>query len=418
MTSIARAYRQAYSGLPRAVWLLAGVIFVNRAGTMVLPFLALYLKSEQGFTAAGAGRMLAVYGLGAIAGAQLGGWLTQRWGGVAVAFTGMGLSVPGFWVIPSVGSGAGLVAALLYLSVVFEAMRPAIATATTDFCPPERHAKAFALNRLAMNLGMSVGPVVGGVLATWDYDLLFYVNGAFAGLAAIVTAVSFGLHQRKPRLGSPAPPLRRRSPWADSTYLAYLGLQLASSIVFFQLIGAMPLFWSEQWGLSEADIGLLFVINTLLIVAVEMVLTDKLRAADPLKMVALGTGLICAGFGASVFGYGFAYACALVLVWTAGEMLAAPFTLSFVAQRSAGGARGAYMGLFSTTMAAAFVIGPLVGTALYEIDPQLPWWCCLVMAGVLPLGFVRLGRSVRGRQTTPSAPDSAAGPDRTAVAAS
>ena len=396
MTALLNAYRQAYAGLPREVWMLSSVIFVNRCGTMVLPFLALYLSTDQGFTASAAGRMLAVYGLGGMIGAQLGGRMTQRYGGVPVAFMGLALSVPGFVAIPYAGSGVGLVAALLCLSIVFESMRPAIATATTDFCPPEQHAKAFALNRLAMNLGMSVGPMVGGLLATQSYRLLFFVNAAFTAGSAIALALAFGLHRGGSAAHAPAPNAGARSPWRDGTYLAYLGLQLAAMVVFFQLIGAMPLFWEAEWRMTEVGIAMVFATNTLLIVAVEMVITDRLRSRDPLRMVAIGTALVCLGFGASAFGSGFGSALALAVVWTIGEILAMPFSLTFVARRSEGGQRGAYMGLFSTTMAAAFVVSPLVGTTLYDIDPRLPWWCCLAMAVALPAGFLALaGRAER-----------------------
>ena len=392
MDAILRTYRRAYAGLPREVWLLSVVIFVNRCGTMVLPFLALYLRHEQGFSAAGAGQMLAVYGVGGIAGAQLGGRLTQRYGGVLVAFVGMSLAVPGFVAIPWCGTGAGLMIALLYLSTVFESMRPAIGAATIEFCPDDRHAKAFALNRLMMNLGMSIGPVVGGVLATIDYTLLFWVNALFVGLSAAVLGLSFGLHRSSGRRQAKVPTARGRSPWSDRRYLLFLGLQLASALVFFQLIGALPLYWSEQLGLSEFRIGMLFVLNTLLIVVFEMVLTDWLRDRPPLRLVAWGVALVGLGFGLTPFGDSFLFACWLVPIWTLGEMLSSPFVLAYIAKASQGGQRGEYIGLFSTTMAVALVLSPLLGTSLYTIDPRLPWWCALATAAVLPFGFLALAR--------------------------
>ncbi|MEM8865119.1 MAG: MFS transporter, partial [Planctomycetota bacterium] len=245
-----------------------------------------------------------------------------------------------------------------------------------------------------------------------------------------VTALSFGLHRRRASrkgrsLVEPSSDNQAtlRSPWSDRIYLAYLALQLVSAVIFFQVIGSMPIFWAEQLGLSESQIGLLFVINTLLIVAVEMVLTDRLSRRAPLRMVAWGIALVCLGFGALVLApanlsiaAGFWFAAALVPVWTAGEMLSSPFSLTFVAQRSVRGRRGAYMGLFSTTMATAFVLAPLVGTSLYEIDPYLPWWCCLAMAAVLPLGYVALERRLTNSQTPPAEPSSESAADLHAVA--
>src|SRR5258705_13216290 len=77
MRGVVNAYRDAYSGLPRATWVLAAVCFVNRCGTMVLPFLMLYLTSQRGFSAAASGVVLSLYGVGAGGGAVSGGVLTD-----------------------------------------------------------------------------------------------------------------------------------------------------------------------------------------------------------------------------------------------------------------------------------------------------------------------------------------------------
>ena len=76
--NVLRLYRDAFAGLGRDVWLICVVLLVNRAGTMVLPFITLYLTEQRDLTVAMAGRMLSLYGLGAVAGAYIGGWLCDR----------------------------------------------------------------------------------------------------------------------------------------------------------------------------------------------------------------------------------------------------------------------------------------------------------------------------------------------------
>src|SRR5687768_13891228 len=95
-----RHYRAAYAGLPREVWVLAGVLLVNRVGTMVLPFMALYLTSQLGMSAGLAGRLISVYGLGAICGAYVGGRLAAVHGALRVQTVCMFLSVPGYFILP------------------------------------------------------------------------------------------------------------------------------------------------------------------------------------------------------------------------------------------------------------------------------------------------------------------------------
>lgn len=416
MSRLFAAYRRSYAGLPREVWLLSAVMFVSRCGTMFLPYLAIFLRSEQGYTPGDAGRMLAAYGVGAVVGTYAGGWLTGRFGAVRVIVCGLTLGAPAFLVIPHCESVAAIVGVLLWLSVVREAVRPAVATVTSDFTPPEQHSRAFALNRLSMNLGLSVGAGVSGLLAGFGYTVLFGFNTlvSLAAVAVMLCVFGFGPTATGTADAGPAT-LAAPGPWRDRAFLGFLALQVAGGLVFFQLIYALPMFWEHECGISPSGIAVIFIINTLLIVALEMVVTDKLTGTPPLRLVAIGAGLVCLGFAGSLLegvggamgpplGGGLALACALTLVWTAGEMLMAPFGMTFVAGRGAGRVRAGYMGLNAASLSVANVLAPLVGPSLYEANPWLPWWCCLVMAAALPAGFLALERSERPRRAAREAP--------------
>ncbi len=393
MTAILRAYRRAYSGLSRAVWGLAALLFVNRCGTMVLPFLVVYLIKVEGYAEHHAIQFLSVYGVGAVAGAYTGGVLTQRLGPMRVVAASLFLSSPGYFAIPFCHTAGALIGVLLYLSFTAEMIRPAISTATAERCTPETLAQSFALNRLALNLGMSIGPAIGGMLAAAGYwSLLFSINGVFCALSGVATLAIFDLGDQHAEGASVRRSPSEGSPWRDRPYLIYLAMQSLVMLVFFQTMSTLPAFWTEQYGLRPDQIGLLFVINTMMIVLFEMVLTDRLRHLPTLPVVAVGAALVCLGFGATAFGSGVWFAAALAVVWTTGEMLAAPFGMTHVAQRAAGRNRPAYMGLNSMSIAAAGVAAPLAGAALYRINPNLPWYGCLAMAGALPLGFWVLAR--------------------------
>ncbi|MEM6799638.1 MAG: MFS transporter [Planctomycetota bacterium] len=402
MTAVLRAYRQAYAGLPPRVWMLAGVMLVSRCGTMFLPFMAIYLTAESGYTPRQAGGMLAVYGIGAVLGTYCGGVLCQRLSPLRVIVGGLLLGVPGFLVLPYCRSPESLVAALLYLSIVRESVRPALGTATSDFSPIEMHSKAFALNRLALNLGMSIGAGVSGLLAAASYQAMFAFNALVAIVAALLLLSVFDVKDHQPHAASEASVAARGpGPWSDSVFLVFLVLQMAAGLVFFQLIGTLPMYWEEVCGIGERGVGVLFMVNTLLIVAFEMLVADRLRGFRPLPIVGAGMGLVCLGFGGSVLeswgvlGGGLTLAIALVLVWTAGEMLSAPFTMAFVASRSAGPSRAAYMGLNAASLSTAQVAAPLIGTWLYQADPSLLWWCSLAMAVTLPVAFAVLSTADR-----------------------
>src|SRR5688572_21152309 len=240
--STLQRYRAAYNGLPREVWLLAIVLFVNRAGTMVLPFMTLYLTSQLGMTEALAGRLIGVYGIGAVCGAYLGGRLAGKVGAIRLQTVCMFLTVPGFCLLPLWESWPAIAASLFGLSVVAEAVRPANATSITQFTAPENRTRAFALQRLAANLGFSFGPAVGGVLATLNYSLLFVVDALTTLAAAVALLLFFRMQPAAPAAVVDPRPLAVSSPLKDGPFLAFLVLMLLSVTVFCQFGSTYPLY--------------------------------------------------------------------------------------------------------------------------------------------------------------------------------
>lgn len=398
--SAIRRYRDSYRGLPREAWLLACVLLINRCGMMVIPFLTIYLTAERSYTPIDAGWLLSGCGLGAIAGVYVGGLLTQRFGPARVICFSLAASAPAYAVIPWCTSPSSLAAALATAFFVADLMRPACSTAATLLSPPAKHAQAMALNRLAANLGTSIGPVVGGLLAEFDFRLIFPANAA-ANLIAAATMARFftgkaigGTDEDRPG-NQPA-----RSPWRDRQFLLFLSLHLLISIPFFQMMTTLPLYWSEQLHFREATIGVLFAVNTLLIVAAEMPLTRWANRFRRLRVVAVGCLLFFVGFGLTPLGTGVVGAGLVVLVWTVGEMLLAPFTMAYVASRSDASNRGLYMGAFSTAVSLAAVTSPAIGLAIYSWRPEAPWWLALAAAPVICGGMLWLDRAAAAEEVT------------------
>lgn len=386
-----QVYRQAFSGLPRAVWLLVFTGFINRSGTMVLPFLALYLTSQRGLSAAGAGAMLSLYGVGSAAGSLAGGWLCDR------------VDPNRIQVASLVGGGIGLVVlgqlerpwaigvALVAVSLVGEAFRPANSTALALATAPADRTRAFALRRIALNLGMTFGPAIGGVLAVYDYTWLFVLDGATC-LAAALPARTLIARRRAADGGpAPAPVPRGPSPWRDGPFIALVGLVSLLAMVLFQLWGTFPLTMRSAYDLAENRIGMLFAVNTLLIVGFEMVLIHAVRAFSPLRVAAVGGALLAGGLGLLPLGSTFAFAATSTVVWTVGEMLSLPLVEATVANRAGVGQSGRYMGVFTTAFSVAFVLAPLVGTAIYErFGSDALWYGCGAFGLVLWAGFTAL----------------------------
>ena len=164
-------------GLPAPVWIVFATTLVNRAGTMVVPFMVLYVTRHLGVRLALAGLALTVYGIGGLVSGPIAGRLCDRLGPFSVLRGSLVMSGAILLLFPLASTfGTFLVITFLW-SLVAESVRPATLAALTSFVRPEQRKAAVAVNRLAINLGMSIGPAVGGFLATVSFPLLFVADG-------------------------------------------------------------------------------------------------------------------------------------------------------------------------------------------------------------------------------------------------
>jgi len=399
--SILSTYRAAFSGLNRSVWLLSLASLINRAGTMVMPFLLLFLIEKRGLTTTQAGQTLALYGFAAMFASYFGGRLCDRFGPLRIMRWSLVLTGLSFWALGRVQGRLAISAMVLVLALVGEVFRPANLSALSAASDPGERTRSIALMRLAVNAGMAVGPSVGGLLAAFSYGWLFWVDGATSILAAGLLFFAFpGERAAAPRVHSAAK-IRAGSPFRDLPTLALLGMMFLLSVVVFQVSGTFPLSLRDLYGFSEARIGVTLASNTVIIVLFEMVLIHSLARRDPLKVAGFGSFLFGAGLALLPFGSGLGYAVLTVAVWTVGEMLTFPLLTSAIAARAPEETRGTYMGLLNFSFAAGFVVAPLVGTWVYQqLGPRALWLGCGVAGAVVWAGLYAVaawtGRRVAG----------------------
>lgn len=386
---VARAYRAAYAGLPRAVWIQAFAALVNRSGTMVLPFLSLYLTRQLGFSPARAGQILACYGVGSILASWVGGSLSDRCGPVRVQIWSLLGAGVGFLFLAQARSPLAVALGVFAASLLADSFRPAVMTGIAAASDEDTRTRAFALLRLAVNAGMAIGPALGGYLAARDYGWLFVGDALTGWAAAVVLWRSLGGLEGR-GLGA-RPGAGGRSPWRDGPFLAFLGLMFLFACAFFQVFSTMPLYLRDHYGLAEQSIGSLLALNALIIVVFEMVLLREVERLPALRVAAAGVLLIGAGLALLPLGRTGLFAAVTVVVWTLGEMLALPLTNAAVAHRADPASRGRYMGAYTASFSAAFVVAPAAGAAVYQYLGATALWVGVGGVGAaLCVGFWQL----------------------------
>jgi MFS family permease len=178
-------YRNAYSGLSGQMWWLALITFVNRSGTMVIPFLTVYL-THKGYSLQQAGYAMAAFGAGSILGGFIGGKMTDRFGFYYVQVVSLFLNGALFLALGQMQTLTQIIICIFILSSLGEAFRPANSAAIASYSNDSNRTRCYSLNRLAVNLGWAIGPAVGGILASFSYTLLFWADGITCMVAALL----------------------------------------------------------------------------------------------------------------------------------------------------------------------------------------------------------------------------------------
>ena len=331
---------------------------------MALPFLTLYFTRELHWPAQRAAAIVTLYGAVAFLVAPIAGRLCDRWGTrrlMGATLTASGLIMLVFPLARGFGSVALLTVAW---ALAGESFRPANMTAITESAPPEQRKQAYALHRAAINLGMSAGPAIGGFLATASFSMIWIVDGATTLMAAGVLAAFLDEARPAPGAGGSAAPSARAL--SDPKLLSCLLGCVLISLVFFQHESALPLHLVGGLGLRPSFYGLLFTVNTGLIVALEIPLNHATARWSHRRTMAVGAALFAVGFG----GYGLCreawHVVAATVVWTFGEMILMPGMSNYIGSIAPADRRGEYMGLYLTAFGLGFMLGPLAGVSLLE----------------------------------------------------
>jgi predicted MFS family arabinose efflux permease len=368
--------------LPRGMWVLFATTLTNRAGSMVMPFLVLYLTRSLGFSASRAAFVLLVYGLGAIVAGPISGLLSDRLGPVRVMEASLFLSGCALFAYPFAKTYGSVLAVTVVLASVTECFRPASMAMIAATVRPKQRKAAFVLYRLAINLGMSVGPALGGFLATVSFRYLFLVNGA-TSIAAGVVLVASALRVATAAGARGQTGFVWPRAHLDGRFLFFLAAMLPVTLVFFQHLSAMSLWIVRDHGLPEWTFGLLFSINTLLIVVFEVPVNAATAHWPHRKTLALGALLSGTGFGAMALASGVWSFAATVAVWTFGEMFIFPSSAAYVADISPPERRGEYSGLFAMSFSLAFSVGPWAGTLALDRFGGKVLWSATFLLGLL-----------------------------------
>ncbi len=405
MKKIYTNYLANFRGLSREIWLLSLVTFINRAGAMVIPFLSLYLINVENFTLPQVGWIMSCFGLGSLVGTFIGGKLTDTIGFYKVILASLFLGGVGFILLQFISTFYGFCIGIFLLTSMADAGRPAIFVAADTYSRPGNTTRSITLIRLAINLGFSIGPLIGGlIIAHINYTSLFWIDGLTCMIASLGVFLLLKPKKQKDTDIEKAIVIKDGvPPYLNKLFILFFIIMVANSLAFVQYFSVMPVYFEKAHFLSEDLIGWLLFINGATIVIFEMPLIGWLDRKKISKTMATFWGIFFLGLSFLVLNFTSWNGILVVamLLMTLGEMIGFPFSNALALEMAPKGRKGSYMAFYSMSFSFAHLIGHNGGMNLVNNFGYFKTWnffsIFLLLVAVLTIWLYFLLKKIETR---------------------
>lgn len=388
---IIKGYVQSFAGLQKDIYMLAMMMFLNRMGTLIFPFLTLYTTQHLHFSMAQAGIATGCFGIGGFAGAYLGGILTDRIGAGSTMRLSLFMATILFFLLQYI-SVFWLFSLCCFLGSMFaDLLRPAVMTCVKQFSTLETQTRALSLMRMAFNLGFAIGPAIAGYLILlFSYQVIFVADAVTCLLAFLFLVLLLKIPRITGNIA--ASTSYNSSPYRDFPFLQLLLWFCLALIGFFQFMFTLPLYVKGPMQLDAGVVGSLFAINGAVVFILEMPLVHFVEQRfTPFQVITTGGLLIFLGIWMlwaipmSLVGI-LLY---LILI-SVGEIIMFPFLSTVALRRSSDHNTGQYMAAVSMLFSLSLVVSPIAGTHLVDHYGYSLLWA--LMATITLLASIMIWR--------------------------
>jgi MFS family permease len=368
-------------GLPRTFWTLWSGALVNKLGSFVFTYLAIYLTRARHFSVAAAGLIVSLWGLGGIACGPVGGILADRLGRrltMLVSFLAGALAMVQLGLARS---PLHIALSTLVLGFCNDLWRPAMAATVTDIVPPADRTRAFGYLYWAANLGFAGSSMIAGLVASLSFTWLFIVDAATTAIFGVIVYLRVPeTHPERHSTTRTHVPIL--APFSDGVLMSFIAAQLLMSIVFAQGNSTLPIDMTGH-GVAPRTYGWLVAINGVLICLFQPA-TIKIVARFPrARMLAFGAFACGAGFGLCAVAHTPLPYAMTIVVWTFGELMFSPVTPTVLADLAPLHLRGSYQGAYQIVWGAAAFLAPALGSVMLDKFGSVAMWTGCFVLGCL-----------------------------------
>jgi len=388
-----------YHEYPRTFWFVVLITFIDRlGGALLFPFFALYITSKFDVGMTQAGVLFAAFSVSSFIGSTIGGALTDRFGRKWIIVFGLIASSFSTVAMGLIDVFQAFFFLALFVGILTDVAGPAYDAMVADILPEEKRADGYGILRVAFNLSVTIGPVIGGILAARSYLTLFLTDAVISLLTA--SLIFLFLPETKPEAHPDAPKQSMAVTFAgygkvfrDVAFMLFLGAVMLQVFTYMNMNTTLGVFLRNEHGTPESSYGMLLSINAAMVVLMQFPITRRISKYPPMLMMALGTFLYVIGF--SMYGFVSTYVLFItaMVILTVGEMVVSPVQQALVASFAPEEMRGRYMAVSGFSWGIPFAIGPyLAGRIIDGPSPHLLWYAAGFVGILSTLGFLALHR--------------------------
>jgi predicted MFS family arabinose efflux permease len=359
MKKYLKRYLDNFKNFPKEIWILAFITFLNRAGTMVIPFLSKYLKEHLYLSYGQIGSVLFFFGMGSLVGTWLSAILSDKFGYykvMALSLFGTGIV---FFLLQRIDTFEGLCIGVFILTTIADTFRPAMLVSLSSYTKNENSTRAFTLVRSATNLGFLFGPVLGGlIIISSGYSYLFFIDGGTCILAGLVFCTQIKEIKLPFKLKNHNLLNEKNAIIKDKLFLFHLVATAITGILYFQFFTVLPIYHREKFNLSEFDSGLILSMSGLLVLLCELPVVNYIEKnkINKLNVILYGVLFMVLGFLLLIHNSWSGILIVVSLFITIGAMLTFPFAKAFAMRRSHKNKEAKYMALFTMSYSVAHIL--------------------------------------------------------------
>jgi len=392
-----------YQEYPGQFWLVVGASFIDRlGGAMLFPFFTLYLTRKFGISMTTVGLIFGLFSLSGVIGTVVGGALTDRLGRKRMLLFGLVFSALTSVLMGVISELPLFLLATLLVGLLADAAGPAQQALVADLLPEDKRTSGFGILRVIFNLAVVIGPLIGGLLATQSYLLLFVADA----ITSLITAVIVFMVLQEtwhPKLEEGEPPES-----IGQTFRAYLNViqdhafawfliaSVLMALVYIQMNTTLAVYLRDVHGVNERGFSYILSLNAAMVVLFQFPITRRIEKYRPLLVITAGTLLYAVGFAMYGFFSTFSLFLAAMVIITIGEMLVSPVSQAIAARLAPENMRGRYMAVFEFSWMIPFMVGPLLAGLIFDnLKPEMLWYVSGILGLAAAGGYYLLELRVR-----------------------